>query len=183
MVKTPPTLWLDKSQMNLVIKELVGLAWLSIEQKQFEKDKWNERDASSNIAAKSKNKEAEEPQPVLNESIMKQGEKRLPCETPTDENKQPTSKKPCLDVVNNKPAAVPEHIVAAKALGSRLSGSSLKEYHFKGKPISKSSNKSDVGTRWPRSNCYSILLHPKILQWSVASCVVFKKRKISRVSE
>ena len=37
LVKTPPTLQLDKSQNNLV-KELVGLARLSIEQKQFEKD-------------------------------------------------------------------------------------------------------------------------------------------------
>ena len=108
--------------MNLV-KELVDLAWLSIEQKQFEKDKVNEREAaSSKTAAKSKNKEAEELQPVLVESIIKQGEKRLPCETPYDEIKQRMSKKPRLDVINNQPPALPEHIVAAKALGARISG-------------------------------------------------------------
>jgi hypothetical protein len=171
LVKTPPTLRLDKSQTNLV-KELVGLARLSIEQKQLESDELNEREASSKTAAKSKNKEAEEPQPVLVESIITQGEKRLPCETPFDEIKQRMSKKPRLDVVNNQPPALPEHIVAAKALASRLSGSSLKEYHLKGKPCWKNSKKkSEVeinSTHRRKAAQIELLLNtllPKTLQW------------------
>jgi hypothetical protein len=59
LVKTPSTSQLDKSQKNMV-KELVGLAWFSIEQKQLTKDKENDRDVSSDTAAKSKIEEAKE---------------------------------------------------------------------------------------------------------------------------
>jgi hypothetical protein len=176
LVKTPPTLRLDKSQTNLV-KELVRLARLSIEQKQLERDELNEREASSKTAAKSKNKEAEEPQPVLVESIIKQGEKRPPCEMPYDEIKQRMSKKPRLDVINNQPPALPEHIVAAKALGARLSGSSLKEYHLKGKPIWKKLNKkSDVeinSTHRRKAAQIELLLNTVASQdITVASCIL-----------
>jgi hypothetical protein len=149
LVVTPPTLRLNKSQTNLV-KELLDLARLSTEQKQFEKDKLNdsliEREASSKIVGTSKETKAEEPQPMQNETSLKQGSKRLPCDKPAavKDTEQPKSKKPRLGVVSNQPPAVPEHIVAAKALASRLSGSSLKEYHLKGKLTWKNSNKPDV---------------------------------------
>ena len=183
-MKTPPTLRLDKTQQNLV-KELIGLARLSIEQKQFQ----NERVASSSTNTESKNEEAEEPPTATIQSAEtvvietpqeQQGNTRLPCERPFPESEQRVLKKPRLNEVsvNNQSAVlVPDHIVAAKVLSLWLSDAPLKEYHLHGKVIWKKSNKLEPieinSTHRRKAAQIELLLNTVASQDSgMASCIL-----------